>query len=393
MTRCALATATGSAPLLFEVTQPRVTCYRVGIRMSEPRMAALLTSSGRPGFYLRVLHGRRGRRRRPDREDQRPAPSALTVASTDALLYLAGHDRAKLRVALQIPALSPGWHHRALRNRPAHCARPRRRLRRPHPLELPDRRLPHLHHPPAVGRHHLRPGPAGIPSRRAGAHLLCPAWHRHRCGHVKPGRAMNKQIPPAAPISVGHRMPSAEGAEARPDAFAVSPAIGPLPAIYVPPSPSQATRAQPALARDGPGGRLGRVLPRRLMMWPVMAYLSTGAVRADAVFVSGLRRCDEPSAGQVRQAVAAAIRAFGCSGCAGRVAQEFGDHPETAVIRMRWARAVAREAFADSAPQPGPGADAGGWLVIRPRLPAEQASGSPGAGRREPARSAAGGEG
>ena len=85
---------------------------------------------------------------------------------------------------------------------------------------------------------------------------------------------------------------------------------------------------------------------------PVMAYLSIGAVRADAVFVSGLQCCDEPSAGQVRQAVAAAVRAFGCSGCAGRVAQEFGDHPETAVIRMRWARGVAREAFADSAPEP-----------------------------------------
>jgi hypothetical protein len=54
------------------------------------------------------------------------------------------------------------------------------------------------------------------------------------------------------------------------------------------------------------------------MMRPVIAYLNTGAVRADAVFVSGLQRCDEPSAGQVRQAVAAAIRAFGCSGCAGR---------------------------------------------------------------------------
>src|SRR6478609_8950490 len=40
----------GSA--LFEVTQPRVTCYRVGIRMDEPRMPALLTSSGRPGFYF-----------------------------------------------------------------------------------------------------------------------------------------------------------------------------------------------------------------------------------------------------------------------------------------------------------------------------------------------------
>ena len=80
-------------------------------------------------------------------------------------------------------------------------------------------------------------------------------------------------------------------------------------------------------------------------MWPVMAYPSIRAVTADAVFVSGLQRRDEPTKGQVRRAVAAAVQAFGCSGCTGRVAQEFGDHPETAVIRMRWARAVAREAF------------------------------------------------
>jgi hypothetical protein len=94
------------------------------------------------------------------------------------------------------------------------------------------------------------------------------------------------------------------------------------------------------------------------MMWPVMACLSMSAVRADAVFVSELQRCDEPTAGQAREAIAVAIRSFGCSGCAERVAQEFGDHPETAVIRMRWARAVAREAFADPAPDPGPNADA-----------------------------------
>jgi len=129
------------------------------------------------------------------------------------------------------------------------------------------------------------------------------------------------------------------------------------------------------------------------MMWPMMAYLSMGAVRADAVFVSGLQPRDELSATKVRRAVAAAIRAFGCSGCAGRVAQEFGDHPETAVIRMRWARAVAREAFAGSAPEPGVCADTGALLVIRPRLSAEQASGSPGTGRRKPARAVAGGEG
>jgi hypothetical protein len=121
--------------------------------------------------------------------------------------------------------------------------------------------------------------------------------------------------------------------------------------------------------------------------------LSVGAVWADAIFVSGLQRCDEPSAGQVRQAVAGVIRTFGCSGCAGRVAQEFGDHPETAVIRMRWARAVAREAFADPAPEPGPDADAHAWPVIRPRTPAGQASSSPTAERRQPTRSATGGEG
>jgi hypothetical protein len=98
-----------------------------------------------------------------------------------------------------------------------------------------------------------------------------------------------------------------------------------------------------------------------------MAYLSASTGLADAVFASGLQRRDEPSAGQVRQAVAAAIWAFGCRGCAVLVAQEFGDHPETAVIRMRWARKAVREAFADPAPGPGQGA---GLSRIRPLVPA-----------------------
>jgi hypothetical protein len=61
-------------------------------------------------------------------------------------------------------------------------------------------------------------------------------------------------------------------------------------------------------------------------MWPVTHDLGLRSLYADALFVSGLRRCDAPGAAQVRQAIAAAIRAFGRSGCAGRVAQEFGDH-------------------------------------------------------------------
>jgi hypothetical protein len=89
------------------------------------------------------------------------------------------------------------------------------------------------------------------------------------------------------------------------------------------------------------------------MMWSVMAHLGIGAFQADAVIGSGLQRCDELSGRKVRQVVAGAIQTFGRSGCAGRAAQELGDHPETAVIRMRWARAVARTAFAGWAPLPG----------------------------------------
>ena len=64
------------------------------------------------------------------------------------------------------------------------------------------------------------------------------------------------------------------------------------------------------------------------------------AVRADALFVSALQSSDELSPGQVRQAVAGAVDAHGVVGCAGRVAQEFGDHPDAAAARMCWARAV-----------------------------------------------------
>ena len=85
-------------------------------------------------------------------------------------------------------------------------------------------------------------------------------------------------------------------------------------------------------------------------MRPAVHYLSISAIRADALFVSALQRGDQPSAREVRLAVAAAVRAFGRRGCAGRVAQEFGDHPETAVTRMRWARQVAGEAFCELGP-------------------------------------------
>jgi len=92
----------------FEVTQPRVTCYRVGLRLGEPELPALLVSHHRPGFYLRVITEGRVQAGDPIVKT-RTGPGALSVAETDALLYLPGKDPARLRVAAQIPALSPGW--------------------------------------------------------------------------------------------------------------------------------------------------------------------------------------------------------------------------------------------------------------------------------------------
>jgi ferredoxin-NADP reductase/MOSC domain-containing protein YiiM/ferredoxin len=93
---------------LFEVTQPRVTCYRVGIRTNEPRMPALLTSSGRPGFYLRVLQeGEVGAGDEIVKVGE--ANERMTVAEINALLYSPDHPRDRLERALRIDALSPGW--------------------------------------------------------------------------------------------------------------------------------------------------------------------------------------------------------------------------------------------------------------------------------------------
>jgi len=79
--------------------------------------------------------------------------------------------------------------------------------------------------------------------------------------------------------------------------------------------------------------------------------LTISTARADALFASALQRSDEPSAAQVNQAVAAAIAAFGVRGCAARVAQADGEHPEIATMRMRWARAAVTSAFGGARPE------------------------------------------
>ena len=98
----------GSA--LFEVTQPRVTCYRLGIRMNEPEMAALVVKHGRPGFYFRVLD--EGEVEAGDEITQvASGPERMNVSEISALLYMPGHPRDRLERALRIPMLSVGWRH------------------------------------------------------------------------------------------------------------------------------------------------------------------------------------------------------------------------------------------------------------------------------------------
>jgi ferredoxin-NADP reductase/MOSC domain-containing protein YiiM/ferredoxin len=93
---------------VFEVTQPRVTCYRVGLRMNDPRIPALLVSHRRPGFYFRVLE--EGEVQAGDTILKvASGPEQMSVAEVDGLLYLPGHQRQELLRALRIPALSPGW--------------------------------------------------------------------------------------------------------------------------------------------------------------------------------------------------------------------------------------------------------------------------------------------
>lgn len=77
----------------------------------------------------------------------------------------------------------------------------------------------------------------------------------------------------------------------------------------------------------------------------MMPRLNINAVRSEALFVSALQRSDEPGFGQIQEAVTRAVRELGSRGCAARVAQEFGDHPETAVARMRWARQLVEAAY------------------------------------------------
>jgi ferredoxin-NADP reductase/MOSC domain-containing protein YiiM/ferredoxin len=93
---------------VFEVTQPRVTCYRLGIRMDNPQMAALLVSHKKPGFYCRVVtEGEVGAGDEIGKIAD--GPDRISIAEIDSLLYSANHDLKRITIAARLSALSPGW--------------------------------------------------------------------------------------------------------------------------------------------------------------------------------------------------------------------------------------------------------------------------------------------
>jgi hypothetical protein len=83
-----------------------------------------------------------------------------------------------------------------------------------------------------------------------------------------------------------------------------------------------------------------------------MTRLNVDAVRCEALFASGLQPSDDPTGAEVAEVISRTVRQLGIRGCAGRMAQEFGDHPEAAVDRMRWARRLVGEACAAPARLP-----------------------------------------
>jgi ferredoxin-NADP reductase/MOSC domain-containing protein YiiM/ferredoxin len=92
----------------YRIGQPRVTCYRLGLRLDHPQMPALVVSHRRPGFYFRVIA--EGEIGAGDQiEKIADGPERMSIAEIDSLLYTANHPEEALRRATRIPALSRGW--------------------------------------------------------------------------------------------------------------------------------------------------------------------------------------------------------------------------------------------------------------------------------------------
>ena len=90
--------------------------------------------------------------------------------------------------------------------------------------------------------------------------------------------------------------------------------------------------------------------------------LDVNGARCQALFSSGLQPSDTPTAAMVATAISRAVQQLGLGGCAGRMAQEFGDHPDAAARRMRWVRQLVQAAARSQA---GPGTRLNGHAAAK----------------------------
>jgi hypothetical protein len=92
-----------------------------------------------------------------------------------------------------------------------------------------------------------------------------------------------------------------------------------------------------------------------------MTRLNVNDARCEALFASGLQRSDAPTPEALAEVISRTVRQFGVAGCVSRMAQEFGDHPEAAMSRMRWIRQLVSGMYAPAAARPARPARLGGW--------------------------------
>ena len=93
-----------------------------------------------------------------------------------------------------------------------------------------------------------------------------------------------------------------------------------------------------------------------------MTRLNMNDARCVALFASGLQRSDASVGEALAESIRQTVRRFGIAGCASRMAQEFGDHPEAAASRMRWIRQLITDLPAPAVTRP---VNRGGWPPIR----------------------------
>jgi MOSC domain-containing protein YiiM len=98
----------GVGDALVEVTQPRTPCFKLGIKMGMPKFPKMFLSSGRVGFYLRVLReGEVGAGDAFERIEE--CPERVSVREMSRLLFFEPENLEGAKRALRVRALSPGW--------------------------------------------------------------------------------------------------------------------------------------------------------------------------------------------------------------------------------------------------------------------------------------------